>query len=162
MTPGELAAYLRDNIPLTTALAVEVIDVSDSAVRLRAPLAPNRNHRQTAFGGSVAALAVLAGWGWLHARLVARAVPVRLVIQRQELDYLAPIASDFIATCAAPEDAAWNRFARALDTRGRARIELAVTVTCGEVLAARFSGAYVALVLDRPDNGVLELESVGS
>jgi len=161
MTPAELAAYLTANIPLTAALGVDVVEVGDARVRLRAPLAPNRNHRQTAFGGSVAALAVLAGWGWLHARLVARGTPVRLVIQRQEVDYLAPIAAEFFATCEAPEADAWRRFARLLEARGRARIELQVAVTCAGDIAARFRGTYVALAGEGPETGGLGLESGG-
>jgi thioesterase domain-containing protein len=69
MSPATLQAYLHEHIPLTRALAVEVVEVGLQRVQLAAPLAPNRNHRQTAFGGSVASLAMLAGWSWLHARL---------------------------------------------------------------------------------------------
>lgn len=145
MTADELQHYLRAHIPLTRALAVEVVELNESRIELGAPLAPNLNHRQTAFGGSVASLAILAGWGWLHAQLAAIAPDSRLVIQRQEMDYVTPIDDAMTATCCAPAPLAWNRFSRALASRGRARIELAVKVTCRNRLAARFVGTYVAL-----------------
>ncbi len=145
MTTGELQAYLFAHIPLTRALALEVLEVCDSHVSLGAPLAPNLNHRQTAFGGSVASLAILAGWSWLHARLAEIAPNSRLVIQRQEMDYVTPIDAALTATCTAPASLAWSRFARALKSRGRARIELHVKVTCRDRLAASFIGSYVAL-----------------
>ena len=145
MNSAELAAYLATNIPLTGALGVEVLEVGPQAVELAAPLAPNRNHRQTAFGGSVGALAMLAGWGWLRARLDDRAPPPKLVIQRQEMEFLLPVDDDFRARCPEPPSTAWQRFSRALDARGRARLELDVEVRCRERLVARFSGSYVAI-----------------
>jgi thioesterase domain-containing protein len=145
VTAAELHGYLHDNIPLARALAVEVLTVTDELVELGAPLAPNRNHRHTAFGGSVAALAILAGWGWLRARLAARAPAPQLVIQRQEMDYLHPIDANFTARCAAAPAAAWQRFERSLAARDRARLELVVEVWCRGRRAASFRGTYVAL-----------------
>jgi len=145
VTPAELDTYLAENIPLTRALAVRALRVDDERVELAAPLAPNRNHRATAFGGSVAALAMLAGWGWLRARLGERAVGLQLVIQRQEMEFLAPIDADFVSSCAAPAPPEWQRFQRTLGARGRARLELAVEVRCADRLVARFRGAYAAV-----------------
>ena len=145
MTAEELGAYLRTHIPLTRALGVEVLELSDAVVRLGAPLVPNVNHRQTAFGGSVACLAILSAWGWLHARLERDAPGSRLVIQRQAIEYLMPIGAPFTASCAAPRPDAWHRFSRTFASRRRARIELAAEVRCGESIAATFTGSYVAL-----------------
>ena len=145
MNAAELSAYLATHIPLTQAIGVEVLEVGPQAVVLGAPLAPNRNHRQTAFGGAVSALAMLAGWGWLRARLDDRPSPPQLVIQRQEVEFLLPVDDGFRACCAAPQAAHWQRFARALNARGRGRLELPVEVHCRERLVARFSGTYVAI-----------------
>jgi hypothetical protein len=86
--------------------------------RLAAPLAPNINHRDTVFGGSAAALATLAAWTLLHARLTAAGLPSRLVIQRNTMDYDAPIPDDFTAEAALKVPAQWNRFATMLERRG--------------------------------------------
>ncbi|MBS0393024.1 MAG: thioesterase domain-containing protein [Proteobacteria bacterium] len=137
--------YLKANIPLTQAMAVRVERVAPEEVVLVAPLAPNLNHRGTAFGGSVASLAVLAGWSWLAGRLASRAPPPRLVIQQQTIRYLEPIEAEFRARCGAPADDTWRRFLRALDTRGRGRIELEAEVRCAGRLAAQFTGQYVAV-----------------
>jgi thioesterase domain-containing protein len=147
MTAAELGAYLDAHIPLTRALAIEVVEVNDRRVRLAAPLAPNLNHRQTAFGGSVASLAILAGWSWLHARLATPTPPPRLVIQRQQMDYLAPVDDAFEAVCVAPPEEAWQRFSQALARRGRGRLELAAEIRCRERLVAAFRGLYVAVAV---------------
>lgn len=146
MTPDALRRYLHEHIPLSVAMGVEPRVVSDDEVRLAAPLGPNVNHRGTAFGGSIAALAVLAGWGWLRARLDGRTPLPRLVVQQQTVDFLSAGHADLVATCRAPPAEAWDRFLRTLERRGRARLDLAVEVHAGDALVARFGGAYVAAV----------------
>jgi thioesterase domain-containing protein len=145
MNPATLQAFLHEYIPLSRALAVEVVEVGLERVQLAAPLAPNRNHRQTAFGGSVASLAILAGWSWLHVRLAGTSPLPDIVIQQQQVEYLAAVDDVFTAICAAPPDAAWRKFLRALEQRARGRLELTAEVRCRERLVARFSGQYVAV-----------------
>jgi len=143
--PGAVERYLHEHIPLSRAMGVTVKALSAQSLRLAAPLAPNRNHRGTAFGGSVASLAILAGWSWLLTRLAGRDPEPRLVIQEQTVDYLLPVGAAFEATCAAPTDAAWHRFLKALEARGRGRLSLGVDVESEGRLVARFRGAYVAV-----------------
>jgi thioesterase domain-containing protein len=145
MNPATLQAFLHEYIPLSRALAVEVLEVGPERVQLAAPLAPNRNHRQTAFGGSVASLSILAGWSWLHARLAGTSPVPDIVIQHQQVEYLAAVEDAFNAICPAPSDAAWRKFVRALEQRARGRLELTAEVRCRERIVARFTGLYVAV-----------------
>jgi thioesterase domain-containing protein len=145
MRAADLERYLHAQIPLSQALAVRVEHAGPELVRLSAPLAPNLNHRGTAFGGSVASLAILAGWSWLLIRVLDRRPTPRLVIQEQTVEYLAPIDAAFEASCRAPAEPAWRRFLRALDERGRGRIGLTAEVTSEGRVVAQFRGLYVAL-----------------
>ena len=124
---------------------MRVLEASPERVRIEAPLAPNLNHRSTAFGGSVAALAILAGWALVHARLTHEGSEARTVIHESAMRYDAPIDAAFTAVCDAPQPEAWSRFKRTLARRGRARIRLAVRVESEGMVAARGEGAYVAL-----------------
>lgn len=145
MDAAALERYLHRHIPISDALGVRVEEVSEEEVRVAARLEPNLNHRATAFGGSVAAVAILAGWGLLRVRLDAvRPVP-HLVIQRSTVEYLLPIEVDFAASCRTPPPEKWDRFQRAFSQRGRGRIELWADVTADGALAARFHGIYAAL-----------------
>ena len=153
MRATDLEHYLHDHIPLSRALGVRVEHVSQELVRLSAPLAPNRNHRDTAFGGSVASLAILAGWSWLRARVDDRTPVPQLVIQEQTVQYLAPIEAAFEAVCPAPAESDWRRFARALEARGRGRLALATDVTCRGAVTARFHGLFVAIATSRVADG---------
>jgi len=156
VTPAELEAYLHAHIPLSAAMAVRVLEVGPEAVRLWAPLEPNINHRSTVFGGSASAVAILAAWSLLHTRLLADGVAARLVIQRNTMDYLAPIAGNFTATATLAAAADWSLFCRTLDRHGRARIEAVVRLDFEQQDAGRLTGSFVALggrAIDDPPVG---------
>lgn len=141
----QLERYLHEHIPISRPLGVRVIEAAAEGVRLGAPLEPNLNHRHTAFGGSLSAVAILAAWSWIYLRLGGPGFRDRIVIQDHSVEYLAPAAGDFIATCTPPGGELWNRFERALARRGRARVTLHVDVHVERLLVARCRGRYVAL-----------------
>jgi thioesterase domain-containing protein len=149
MTEAELETYLHDHIPLSRAMAVRVVSLSDDKVILGAPLGPNINHRDTVFGGSASAVAILSAWSLLHLRLTSAGQPSRVVIQRNSMDYLAPIAGDFTATATNPDDVAWDGFLRMLARRGMARITVGAELEYEGKVAGRLSGDFVAFGKDR-------------
>lgn len=144
MTPLDLEAYLHAHIPQSRAMGVTVVAIERDSVELAAPLAPNINHRDTVFGGSASAVAILAAWSLLHVRLTALGQPSRLVIQRNTMEYLAPMAGDFTARSAIEPDQDWERFLRMLSRRGVARISVGAVLDCKGVLSGRLSGEFVA------------------
>ena len=145
-----LETYLYDHIPLSKHLGVTVDHASVETVRLVAPLAPNLNHWKSGFGGSISAVAILAGWSILWCRLHGRAGGHNIVIQKNTIDYVAPVLGDFTAVCAAPLASVWQRFEQTFNQRGRARIDLDVQVRVGDRLTASLAGRFVAL---RADDG---------
>jgi thioesterase domain-containing protein len=147
-TPQALEAYLHEHIPITRAMQVTVDSVDADHARLAAPLAPNINHRETVFGGSAAALATLAAWTLLHARLTAARLPSRLVIQRNTMEFLAPIPSDFTATARLADPTAWTRFEQMLRRKGRARISTIAKLGCEGREVGEFQGDFVAVAQD--------------
>lgn len=150
--PAELQTYLHRVIPISKEMGVRVEEVDEAGVRLFAPLAPNINHRSTAFGGSVATLATLSAWVLMHARLHDAGSEGRVVIQRSSMEYLHPIHGDFGAFCRAPEPAAWERFLGTLSRRGLARITLHSEVLEDGRVAGRFHGAFVAATRSTGEN----------
>ena len=143
--PGELAQYIHEHIPLSKAMGVSVVAVEDDAITLQAPLEPNLNHRQTVFGGSASALAILASWSLLQVRLHGQGIADRLVIQRNSMEYQYPILGQFTARSMLERPEAWRQFTTMLARRGKARITvLAVLEHTGRV-AGRFSGQFVAV-----------------
>lgn len=146
MNTEALQKYLNDNIPLSRAIGVGVIASAPAGVTLTAPLAPNINHRETVFGGSAAAVAMLAAWGLLQVRLATEQLPARVVIQRNEMNFEKPIASDFMATATVADSGAWGKFLHMLRRKGRGRVSVAVELACAGERVATFLGEFVAVM----------------
>ncbi|WP_211234049.1 YiiD C-terminal domain-containing protein [Chitinilyticum litopenaei] len=138
-----LEQLLHEEIPLTRALGLTVTQAAPARVCLAAPLAPNINHKATAFGGSLYALAVLAGWGMIAVRLKAAGLQAHIVIQEAQIRYRQPVTDTLQAECHVPDEAAFARFLRIFARHGKARISLPVTMrgTAGEAVV--FHGDYV-------------------
>lgn len=133
-----------EQIPLAGAMEVEVRSLDERGLCLAAPLAPNRNHVGTAFGGSLQGLATLAGWG---ATLVTAGMPegVGVVIAAATMRFIAPVTGELVAVAAWPAPAAAAEFRHQLATRSRAALEIEVVVSGPATpVAARFSGRFVA------------------
>ena len=137
--------YLHEHIPLSRNMQVSVVAIADDGVRLSAPLDPNINHRGTVFGGSAAALAMIAGWTLIHVRLSELPYDTRLVIRRNSVEYFAPLPSDFEAFASARDEDGWSLFFTALEERGKGRLCVVADIRCDGQSAGRFEGEYVAL-----------------
>lgn len=140
-----LQQYLYDHIPLSKAMQVEVKRVHADEVVVAAPLAPNINHRETVFGGSASAVAILAAWSLLHTRLQSAGIESRLVIQGNTMHYDLPVAGDFIARAFIEQEDSWQHFIRMLTRKGKARITVSSVLEYNGMQAGRLSGEFVAL-----------------
>lgn len=145
---SKLRQLWAEGIPLASAMQVEIRRLDERVLQLAAPLAPNRNHMGSAFGGSLQGLATLAGWG---VTLIAAGDPARqhVVIRDAQMRFSAPVSGELLAEAAMPSAAAVAAFRGALAERGRARLTVAVEI-CGpgNSVAARFVGEFVALAAD--------------
>lgn len=145
MTPDELQAYLHSRIPLSAAMQVEVRRADESGVELFAPLEPNTNHRDTVFGGSASAVAILAAWCALHVRLRAAGLAGRIVIHSNTMNYERPIVAGFTASAAPPGADDWQKFA-AVVARGRmARARVTAVLECRAERVGQFDGQFAVL-----------------
>jgi thioesterase domain-containing protein len=138
-------AYLHEHIPLSRQLGVVVEHHDGASIRLAAPLAPNLNHRSTAFGGSLSAVAILSGWALVHLALRERGIANQLVIQRSTVDFQEPVAGDFVVTATLPPAAEWDRFLATLARHHRARVRVRGTIECPPAVGGLHEGTYVAL-----------------
>lgn len=145
MNPNELETYLHEHIPLSSAMQVSVLEVTPEHLVLGAPLPPNINHRETVFGGSASALAILSAWALLHTRLAAVGISSTLVIQRNTMTYEKAITGRFTATATTPTDEVWQAFMRMLQRKGRGRISVASVLMQDGNVAGRLEGDFVAL-----------------
>jgi thioesterase domain-containing protein len=141
----ELETYLYREIPLSRAMGVVVEAVHPDRVILAAPIEPNLNHKHTAFGGSLSAVAILAGWTLIHCRLETTALDAELVIRSNRIDYRAPVHSRFVATARLSAESDWAAFERQIRRSRMARIETISTISADGDIRATLHAEFVAL-----------------
>lgn len=139
----ETEDFLHTQIPITQAMGVRVESWNGEKLVLTAPLEINHNHLGTAFGGSLAALATLAGYAYLWLELGDRAAHV--VIAESALTYRRPVRGELRAVCRRPEEPEIAVFKATFAQTGKARVRLVTTVEDADgTMAVEFSGAFVA------------------
>ncbi len=138
-----LEQVLRGEIPLTTAIGLRVESYDGSELVLYAPEEPNRNHKRTAFGGSLYSLAVLAGWGMLWLKLREAGEHGHIVVQTSHADYREPVAGDLRARVEEEDLGNLDKFLDTYRRRGRARIRVEVGIDGKGGRAMDFHGRYV-------------------
>src|SRR5690242_14174059 len=106
----ELEAVLQHEIPLSRQMGLTVQRYDGSCLVLGAPLAPNINHKATAFAGSLNAVMTLAGWGTVWLLLAECGLHGTIVIQESSTRYQLPVGNDFTATCRVPSAEEAERF----------------------------------------------------
>ena len=139
----EAEDYFHRQIPLTRAMGVRVCAADDGAFVVTAPVALNYNHLHTAFGGSINAVATLAGYGFLWMQL--REEAAHLVIGESAIRFLRPVRETIRAICSNPDAQQLAEFHSTLRTRGKAKIALHVRVEEDGRLAAEFTATFIAL-----------------
>lgn len=143
-----LTAFLHEQIPLARAMQMKVTEAGDERVVLEAPLAPNRNHLGTAFGGSLQVLPTLACYSALWMTLREAGYDGHVVVRRSHATFHEPLTGDLRATCVRPLTREVATFLATLRRHKKARLELHAEVAGAtpEKPALKFTGTFVAIV----------------
>ncbi|APG28542.1 hypothetical protein A7E78_12235 [Syntrophotalea acetylenivorans] len=136
----ELNERFIRQIPLTDHMGLEISSWDGSALRMDAPLKPNRNDKGTGFAGSIASLATFAGWALITLAVEERCGAAEVAVYRSEISYRRPIDGDFYALCQLPKEVELTGFWQTLKQTGKSRLELAVTVFQDGEERVRFQG----------------------
>lgn len=146
----ELAAafeqQLLADIPLARAMQLRVAGWDEGRLRLAAPLAPNINDKGCAFGGSLASLMTLVGWGLIVLKLRSLGRVCDIYVQDSMVRYMAPVWSDFVAEAQLAEGESWDAFLAMLEQRGRARLRVVCRIPLDDgSAAATLEARFVAI-----------------
>jgi thioesterase domain-containing protein len=143
---AEFERQLLADIPLTRAMQLRVTEWNGDCLRMTAPLAPNINDKGCAFGGSLASLMTLAGWGLIVLKLRACGRNCDVYVQDSTIRYVAPIWADFATEARLADGESWDAFFAMLDQRGRGRLRIACRVPLADGKdAATFEARFVAI-----------------
>ncbi len=136
-----------DAMPPVRAMAVQVVSVTPEQVCLHAPLAANVNDKGCAFGGSIAGLMTLAGWGLLVARVDGAALPaVEVYVADSQIRYQAPLYQAIEAQAWLADASHWEQTLQRLRERGRASVNVQAQVLGPDGTPAASMDARFALV----------------
>ena len=142
---AEFEHSLLADIPLARAMQLRVAQYGDDELVLAAPLAPNVNDKGCAFGGSLASLLTLAGWGLIVLHLRATDRECEVYVQDSQMRYLAPVWEDLLAHARLADGESWQAFDAALATRGKARVRLHCRVPVASGDACTLEARFVAI-----------------
>ena len=145
----ELERTWHEEIPISKAMGIQVIDFANDQLVVRAGLAPNINVHGTAFAGSLYAIAALCGWGMTWLQLKTRRIGGSIVIADGRIHYERPVKEPIVATCVFSTTDQAEALAR-LAADGKTRFILDCVIRANGANAARFTGDY-AVRADRSD-----------
>ncbi|KRG74355.1 thioesterase [Stenotrophomonas ginsengisoli] len=131
-------------MPPVAAMGITVVEHVQHRLSLAAPLAANLNDKGNAFGGSLASILTLSGWGLATLELEAAGLQADVYVADSQVRYLAPLYGDLQATAQCAEDASWEVFLQRFATRGHASIQLQAQILADGRPAATMTGRFVA------------------
>lgn len=135
--------FFYEKIPVTGAMGIRVESYDGDQLVLTAPLEVNHNHLGTAFGGSLGAIAMLAGYGLVW--LMFGGKEAHVVVRDAAISFRRPVRGELRAVCRQPNAAAVAAFKTNFTADGSARIRLTVAINDGPRVAATFEGTFVAM-----------------
>lgn len=133
-------------MPPVAAMGVRAVAFDGEALLLHAPLAANINDKGSAFGGSMAGMMTLAGWGLLTLKLDAAGMQADVYVADSQIRYLRPLQSDLHAQARLEPTLDWNVFLETFRQRGKARASVLASLNGpdGECVA-ELTGRFAAL-----------------
>ena len=140
-----LSRFFEQHLPLVQQMQLRVESYDGKTLILSAPLAPNVNDKLTAFGGSLYNVAVMSCWGMAFLKTQEHSIVCNQVVTRANIVYNSPVKGTIRAICHAPEDDVVESFIQRFQQRGKARLDLKSTISCGGKTAVEFEGQYAIL-----------------
>ncbi len=117
-----------EKVPIAKEMGFEIVHYDGSVLQMSAPLEANINDKQTAFGGSLASLAMLSGWSYVVLAMPQSAAERSdTVIVESSLKFIRPVKHRFYSEVSV-EASECERFHARFERKGRAKLSLTVTV----------------------------------
>ena len=145
MTNAEFQEFLYHHIPTTARMAFRVEEYAQGPVKISALLHENLNMGGTAFGGSISTLLITVCWAEVYKLMQSVDPKCEIVIQQSQVDFKAPITTDFAAVAHPPQAGKVAEMLRTYHRFGKARISMQSHITIGKQKAACFQGSFAVL-----------------
>lgn len=144
MKLSELCLFLYSEIPMAKAMGVNIPEASETSITVTAPLSVNRNHLDTAFGGSLSTLLIFSCYAWLFQAVNKEGYRCHVLIQSGHTDYILPVNEDLRAICHAPDSKSFIKFLESFRRKGVGRLTLRAEIVTAKGKACHFEGIFIA------------------
>ena len=131
----KLERSILQRIPQTRNLGIQIAKIEENQLTVNGAFAPNKNHLDIVFGGSIAAISITTAWALVQHKVEQAGLAGHLVIKRQQVDYLLPVKTDFSCEACFLSYDAWAEFV--------ARITVTAQVLSEGKTTSRFEGVFV-------------------
>lgn len=118
----EIQRHIYSVIPIVKAFELQVQQLTKDSCTIFLPLHVNRNHKGTAFGGSLYTACVIAAYALVYSKQKS-VFDLDLVIREGNIRYLGPVDQDFYVR-AHIDLTDWDRMMKGLNNKDRARIHV--------------------------------------
>ena len=149
MTSDPALAWLDAHyraMPPVAAMDVSIAAYDGESLQLRAPLVAHVNDKGCAFGGSMASLMTLAGWGLFTLHVRKAGMEADVFVADSSVKFRQPLYADLAVEAWRGGDETWDDALDALRTRGRARMFIAACIRSPEgTVAAESRARFVAV-----------------
>lgn len=125
-------------------MGIQVLEFTQSRVRMLAKLDANINDKMTVFGGSINGLMTICGWAMIFKNIKEIDPGVDIVIKKSSINYFAPIREDFIAECELNNERARKEFIEIYSKQKKSRLNLKISIKNKITTLAEYEGQYVA------------------
>ena len=126
-----------------------MVSYDRESLTVTAPLAPNVNPHQSAFGGSLFSVAALAGWGLMQMKLSEFQLDCNTVVMSGEVSYERPVFNELLCVCRLPNDSA--KVFETLVRNGAASTTLTSVFKSNDIDAMRLAAKYHVKKKPGPD-----------
>jgi len=139
-----LEAHILEHIPLARAMQLAVPSYRGDELEMTAPLAPNSNDKGCAFGGSMASLLTLAGWGLIELGLRAQGLACDIYVGDSQIRYREPVWGELRGRARFNEPGALDALVAAVRVRGKGRVDVTCDIEGQLGAAATLTARFVA------------------
>lgn len=139
-----LEAHILEHIPLARAMQLAVPRYTGDTLEMTAPLAPNINDKGCAFGGSMASLLTLVGWGLIELRLEAEGLACDIYVGDSQIRYLTPVWGELRGVARCAEAGALEQLIAAVRKTGKGRAGVVCEIVGKDGPAATLTARFVA------------------
>lgn len=142
MNEIEVQEYLYEKIPLTKLMGISINEFSNEKIELKTPLEINKNHKGTAFGGSLVTVLTTNCWLMAFKHFKDISPQCHIVIGKSEIEYKKPVTKDFLSTCKIINFEELEKSKEFFQKKGKTKINLDATIEENGVICVVFSGVF--------------------